>query len=77
MVRKIFHSKISSFIMGAVCAFALILLLGAANTNPMGKYQMEAVLRNNITHIYVMDTTTGRVKWVDGMNISFDEMKGE
>ena len=38
---------------------------------PPGKYEMEVVVRDRSTQIYVLDTTTGAVKWVDSMNTPF------
>ncbi len=71
------QGKISFFIIGALSISALLFLTGAGGTNPVGRYQLEIVVRNNITQIYVMDTTTGAVKWVDDMNKPFSEMKGD
>ena len=71
------REKISYFIMGVLSVLTVLLLTGAADNNPIGKYEMESIVRSNITHLYVMDTTTGRVKWVDDMDTPFDEMKGQ
>lgn len=71
------QGKISFFLIGALSILAVVLLTGASGTNPVGRYQIEIVVRNNITQIYVMDTTTGTVKWVDDMNKPFTEMKGD
>lgn len=71
------QGKISFFIIGALSILAVFFLTGASGTNPVGRYQIEIVVRNNITQIYVMDTTTGAVKWVDDMNKPFTEMKGD
>ena len=76
MSTCVWREKISYFIMGILSVLAILVLTGATGMNPVGKYQMESVVRSNITHIYVMDTTTGRVKWVDDMDTPFDEMKG-
>lgn len=62
---------------GLACILAVLLLTGAGNKNPVGQYQMEIVVRDRITQIYVMDTSTGVVKWVDAMGKPFAEMKGE
>lgn len=59
------------------CVLAVALLTGAATTKPVGQYQMEIVVRDRSTQIYVMDTTTGAVKWVDAMDKPFEEMKGD
>jgi len=71
------REKISYFIMGILSVLAILLLTGAAEMNSVGKYQMEAFARGNITNIYVIDTTTGRVKWLDKMDTPFEEMKGD
>lgn len=76
MSTYIWREKISYFIMGSLSVLAILLLTGAADIHPVGKYQMESIVRSNITHIYVIDTTTGKVKWVDEMDTPFDEMKG-
>jgi len=65
------------FIAGVLSALAVFLLTGAATLNPVGKYDVEAVVRDRTTQIYVIDTTTGAVKWVDTMNTSFAELKGD
>ncbi len=62
---------------GALSVLALFLLTGAATHAPPGKYEMEVVVRDRSTQIYVLDTTTGAVKWVDSMNTPFEQMKGD
>ena len=76
MSTYVWRERISYFITGILSVLTILLLTGAASINPVGKYQMETIVRSNITHIYVMDTTTGKVKWVDEMDTPFDEMKG-
>lgn len=65
-----------SILVGGMGVLVLLLLTGASLPPSAGKYQMEVVSRDRATHIYVMDTTTGVVKWVDKMNIPFEKMKG-
>ena len=65
------------FFAGVLSALAVFFLTGAATHTPVGKYAVEAVVRDRTTQIYVLDTTTGAVKWVDTMNTSFAELKGE
>lgn len=77
MSTSVWRDKVSCFICGALCMLAVLLLTGISGSYPVGKYQMESIVRNSITNVYVMDTTTGRVKWVNKMNISFDEMKDD
>lgn len=71
------REKISYFIMGIVSVLSILLLSGAIDSNPGGKYQMEAFSRGNTTHIYVMDTATGRVKWLDKLDTPFEAMKAD
>jgi hypothetical protein len=49
---------------GLLLALAFLVLTGAGGDQPIGRYQMEIVSRNNFTDIFVMDTTTGVVKYV-------------
>ena len=68
--------SIFSFITGILCTIALLFLTGTASYEPVGKYRMEVTTtHNNINNIYVIDTTTGRVKWLNKLNLSFDEIK--
>ena len=71
------RGKISYFIIGALSVSAVFFLTGASGMNPVGQYQMEIVVRDRITQIYVMDTTSGVVKWVKNTNTPFSEMKGD
>jgi len=75
-------TKILLLVLGGM---AVVLLSGAKGADQsvvkagaeVGRYQMEVVVRDRITQIYVMDTTTGTVKWVDSMNTPFTGMKGD
>jgi hypothetical protein len=77
MTAHTWREKMAYFIMGALGVVAILLLTGAANMSAVGRYQMETIVRSNITHVYVMDTATGRVKWVEKMDTPFEEMKGQ
>ncbi|TKB06110.1 hypothetical protein [Desulforhopalus sp. IMCC35007] len=66
-----------SILVGGIGMLILFLLTGASLQPSAGKYQMEVVVRDKATNIYVMDTATGVVKWVDKMNIPFEQMKGD
>jgi hypothetical protein len=66
-----------SILVGGMGMLILLLLTGAGLQPSVGKYQMEVISRDRATHIYVMDTTTGVVKWVDKMNTPFEKMKGD
>ena len=77
MFGEKFRINVVSCLIGALTMLLLVLLSGAGNKPGGGKYQMEAVVRERITQVYVMDTTTGMVKWVDKMNTPFEQMKGK
>ncbi len=71
------REKMVFLIIGILSVLAILFLTAANNIQPVGKYQMECVVRNNFTDVYVIDTTTGVVKWVDDMNTPFEKMKGK
>ena len=78
MFTCVWQGRFACFIFGIVCVVIFLLLTGAAGSNQsVGKYQMEAFARDNITNIYIMDTTTGRVKWLDELNTPFEKMKAD
>ncbi len=66
------------FLAGAISVLILLLLTGAADQSqaPVGKYEMEIAHRERTYLVYVLDTTTGAVKWVEEMNTPFTELKG-
>ena len=64
------------FLAGAVSVLAFLILTGASTSKIVGKYEIEVIVRDRITQIYVVDTTTGAVKWVDAMNTPFEKLKG-
>ena len=70
-------TKISFFLIGAVVVLAFIFLTGASNVSQIGRYQINSVSRGNFTDVYVIDTTTGAVKWWDTKyeNIPFEQIE--
>lgn len=77
MLTRKFRENTVSILVGALSMLMLFLLTGAGSQPSAGKYQMEAVVRDKMTQVYVMDTTTGVVKWVDDMNTPFEQLKGD
>ena len=65
------------FLGGVFCCLALFILTGATNQVPKGKYELGVVTRERTVQMYVIDTSTGAVKWVDSMNTPFIELKGD
>jgi hypothetical protein len=70
-------TKFSFFLIGAAVVLAFIFLTGASNVSQIGRYQINSVSRGNFTDVYVIDTTTGAVKWWDTKyeNIPFEQIE--
>ena len=70
-------TKISFFLIGAGVVFAFLFLTGATHVSQIGRYQINSVSRGDFTDVYVIDTTTGAVKWWDTKyeNIPFEQIE--
>ena len=78
MMKKKHYLDTFLFILAGIgIALSFILLTGANSASPIGRYQLEVVMRNSFPDLYVIDTTTGRVKWLDSKdeNKPFSEIK--
>ena len=67
-------------VMGIFILFALVLITGATNSNTdqIGRYRMGVVIRNSFTDIFVIDTTTGVVKYLGkDEGKPFDQVQGK
>ena len=53
---------------GFCILLSCLILIGAKTETSIGRYQLEVVVRNRFPDLYVIDTATGRVKWVDSKN---------
>ena len=65
-------------LLGAVVALGLMFLVGAGQTpDAVGRYQISTCLKRDWVYVYVVDTVTGVVKFVDEKNENkpFDEIK--
>jgi len=69
--------KFTFFIVCAGVVTAFLFLTGTADVSQIGRYQIQAVSRGNFSDVYVIDTTTGAVKWWDTKNENkpFEEIK--
>ncbi len=65
-------------IIGLLASLALMFLTGAAGGGPeTGRYELFCVVKGNFTDVYVLDTTSGVVKWVgDDIGKPFEAIKG-
>ncbi len=50
--------KIKIFLLGALTAIGLVLLMGAGGSSQIGRYQMSGALN----YVHIIDTATGRWK---------------
>ena len=69
--------KFLFLIMGAGVVIAFLFLTGAASVPQIGRYQIESISRGDFSDVYVIDTTTGAVKWWDTKheNMPFEQIK--
>lgn len=70
--------RVLYFVFGAMLALGLVFITGNAANNPqIGRYQISTCLKREWVYVYVIDTATGTVKFVDEKNENkpFDEIK--
>lgn len=65
------------FLIGGLMAAGLFFMLGLGPADQVGRYQISTCLKRDWVHVYVIDTATGVVKFVDEKNENkpFDEIK--
>ena len=69
---------VTYFIMGAMVVVGLVFMIGAgSNDGQIGRYQISTCLKRDWVYVYVVDTVTGVVKFVDEKNENkpFEEIK--
>lgn len=65
-------------VFGVFVLLSIFLLTGAQNASQVGRYRMQVITRNNFTDIFVIDTTTGVVKYLGkDEGKPFPEVKGK
>jgi hypothetical protein len=65
-------------VLGAIITLGLVFIIGAgSNGTQVGRYQISTCLKRDWVHVYVIDTATGVVKFVDDKNENkpFEEIK--
>ena len=65
-------------LLGALAALGLMFLVGAGHpSDAVGRYQLSTCLKRDWVYVYVIDTMTGAVKFVDEKNENkpFEEIK--
>lgn len=68
-------SEIIIFLAGALSILMVLTLTGVMEQSSVGRYQMEIGHRERTHIVYVIDTTTGAVRWVDNMDAPFSQLK--
>ncbi len=76
-MRKPIYEKLIVFLLGVFMAISAMFLTGAAPTAQVGRYQIQSWVRDNFLGVFVVDTATGVVKYVDRdqENKPFEEIK--
>jgi len=67
-------------VLGMFMMLTLAVVTGATHTNmdQTGRYRMQVITRNNFTDIFIIDTTTGVVKYVGkDEGKPFDQIQGK
>ena len=72
-----FLEKLVYILTGLTIPLLFLILTGANNASQIGRYQISTEVRRDFVEIYVIDTTTGTVKYVDSKNENkpFEEIK--
>ena len=72
-----FFERLVYILTGLTIALLFLFLTGAYNASQIGRYQISTEVRRDFIEIYVIDTTTGTVKYVDSKNENkpFEEIK--
>ena len=66
------------YLVGAMITLGLVFIIGAGPDNTqVGRYQISTCLKRDWVYVYVIDTATGTVKFVDEKNENkpFEEIK--
>lgn len=77
MNTKLWGERSLFFFLGILFVIAVLLLTGATNGPLPGRYQISSWTRGQFVGAMIVDTTTGRVKYVDekSENKPFEEIK--
>jgi hypothetical protein len=63
------RQKIVFLVLGVLMALGLVFIVGAGpDSTQVGRYQISTCLKRDWVYVYVIDTATGTVKFVDEQN---------
>ena len=68
--------SLTSFLLGVIIVLLFLFLTGAKTGYQIGRYQLSTVERRGFAELYVIDTTSGAVKFVDTKyeNVPFEKV---
>ena len=72
------RQQIVYLVLGAMITLGLVFIIGAGpDSTQVGRYQISTCLKRDWVYVYVIDTATGTVKFVDEKNENkpFEEIK--
>lgn len=74
-----FLERFAFILVGLTIAFLFLILTGANSGTQIGRYQISTEVKREFVEIYVIDTATGVVKYVDSNNENkpFEEIKSK
>jgi hypothetical protein len=75
-IKQLNH-RLGYFLLGILACLGILFLTGAGNGGQVGRYQISTCLKRDWVYVYVIDTTTGVVKFVDEKDEQkpFEEIK--
>jgi len=68
MDNNIWKKKIAYFLLGVLTVLSFLFLTGAKDFQQIGRYQMSTIVKSGFVENWVIDTTTGAVKYVSEKN---------
>ena len=77
MGAKGIFEKFTFILVVLMIALSLFFLTGATSEKQIGKYEMSVIVKDRYVQVYVIDTATGVVKYVDPKDEGkpFEEVK--
>ena len=77
MSAKGFFERFTFILIGLAIALSFLFLTGATTGTQIGRYEISTCLRRDFVDVYVIDTATGVVKFVEHKdeNKPFEEIK--
>ncbi|OEU62544.1 MAG: hypothetical protein BBJ57_10180 [Desulfobacterales bacterium PC51MH44] len=68
MDSNIWKGKIVYFLLGVLTVLSFLFLTGAKDFQQIGRYQMSTIVKRDFVENWVIDTTTGGIKYVSEKN---------